>query len=171
MEILNPDRRIFFLAVNTGYTSNGTPERRLLDFYSERSGNGLYCAIIGNVAIPDGHGTNGSTPQIKQLSIWKEIAEAISKKETFPGIQLSTTWDGYNGNRNFITKTPEEEIARYKKVASCFEGSYIRSKFRSLEEATKICIDSGFKHIQHTDISSISFLTADFLSTTSWRKS
>lgn len=148
MGILNTDRRIFFLAVNTGYTKNGIPDNRFLEFYAERSGNGLHCAIVGNVAIPNGHGTNVNTPKIERLTIWKEIAEAISDKGALPGIQLSTTWLGYNGNKGFISKTPEEEISNYKRIASSFEQAHIRAQYRSLEDATKTAIDCGFKHIQ-----------------------
>lgn len=148
MEHPSTDRHIFFLAVNTGYTNYGTPDSRFLDFYAERSGKGLHCAIIGNVSIPHGHGTNRSTPQIKNLAIWQEIAKAISDKGTLPGIQLSTTWEGYSGIRKFITKTPEEEIASYKKIASEFEEPHIKAQFRALNDATKIAIDCGFKHIQ-----------------------
>lgn len=148
MGLINTDRRIFFLAVNTGYTNNGIPDSRFLDFYAERSGNGLHCAIVGNVAIPNGHGTNVNTPRIEKLAIWENIASAISSKGALPGIQLSTTWLGYNGNKGFISKTPEDEISNYKRIASNFEKTHIVEQYQSLEEATKIAIDRGFKHIQ-----------------------
>lgn len=142
------NRLIFFLAVNTGYTNDGVPDKRFLDFYSERSGRGLHCAIIGNVAIPNGFGTNNSTPQIDANKIWQEIAEAISNKGTLPGIQLSTTWENYVGAKAFIAKTPVEQLELYKYVASKFDKSYIKAQFSSLENATSFAIDSGFKHLQ-----------------------
>jgi 2,4-dienoyl-CoA reductase-like NADH-dependent reductase (Old Yellow Enzyme family) len=142
------NRLIFFLAVNTGYTKNGVPERRFLDFYSERSGRGLHCAIIGNVAIPNGFGTNTSTPRIDANKIWKEIAEAISNKGTLPGIQLSTTWENYVGAKAFIAKTPVEQLDFYKYVASRFDNNYIKAQFSSLEKATSFAVDAGFKHFQ-----------------------
>lgn len=142
------NRRIFFLAVNTGYTKNGIPERRFLDFYSERSGRGLHCAIVGNVAIPNGFGSNTSTPRIDNNKIWQEIAEAISDKGTLPGIQLSTTWENYIGVKTFIAKTPAEQLDLYKYIASKFDKNHINTQFSSLEKATRLAIDSGFKHVQ-----------------------
>lgn len=147
MDIKN-NRRIFFLAVNTGYTKNGIPERRFSDFYSERSGRGLHCAIVGNVAIPNGFGTNNSTPRIERNKIWHEIAGSISDKGSLPGIQLSTTWENYTGARKFIARTPTEQLDLYRYVASKFDKDHIKKQFLSLEKATRIAIDSGFKHIQ-----------------------
>ena len=141
-------RRIFFLAVNTGYTNDGTPDRRFLEFYSERSGGGLHCAIVGNVAIPSGFGTNSNTPRIEINPIWREIAGAISNRGTIPGIQLSTTWEDYVGAKSFMAKTPLEQLANYKYIASKFDDDHIKAQFLSLETATKIAVDSGFRHIQ-----------------------
>ncbi len=141
-------RRVFFLAVNTGYTKDGIPDKRFLEFYSERSGRGLHCAIVGNVAIPSGFGTNSSTPRIEIKPIWGEIADAISSGGTLPGIQLSTTWENYVGARPFIAKTPSDQLANYKNIASKFDDDHVRAQFVSLETATKVAVDSGFKHIQ-----------------------
>ncbi|WP_223481093.1 MULTISPECIES: hypothetical protein [unclassified Pseudomonas] len=141
-------RRVFFLAVNTGYTKDGTPDRRFLEFYSERSGRGLHCAIVGNVAIPSGFGTNSNTPRIEINPIWGEISEAISNRGTLPGIQLSTTWEDYIGAKSFIAKTPLEQLTNYKNIASKFDDDHVRAQFASLETATKVAVDSGFKHIQ-----------------------
>lgn len=142
------NRKIFFLAVNTGYTHNGTPEQRFIDFYAERSGKGLYCAIVGNVAIPNGFGTNSTTPRMENTRIWNKLAEEISKKGTLPGIQLSTTWENYIGAKSFIARTPAEQLDSYRHIASNFNKDYVIKQFSSLSEATNIAIDSGFKHIQ-----------------------
>jgi NADPH2 dehydrogenase len=147
MEITN-SKKIFFLAVNTGYTKNGVPDRRFLDFYSDRSGKGLHCAIVGNVAIPDGFGTNSSTPRIENRKIWLALAEAISSKGSLPGIQLSTTWENYAGAKKFLTNSPAEQLDHYRHTASKFDQNQIKSQFLSLKKATDIAINSGFKHIQ-----------------------
>jgi len=148
MENLKAERKIFFIAVNTGYTENGQPDSRFIDFYKERSGKGLHCAIVGNVAIPNGHGTNSSTPKLENTQPWRSVAESIRSEGSLAGIQLSTTWEGYKGNKKFITSSPEQEIINYKKIASSFDAPYIKAQFNSLKEATKISVDCGFNHIQ-----------------------
>lgn len=142
------NRKVFFLAVNTGYTESGVPDRDFLEFYANRSGKGLYCSIVGNVAIPNGFGTNNSTPRIDKNPIWRNIADTISMNGTIPGIQLSTTWQSYSGAKTFKSKTPSEQLDSYKKTASSFDKHHIKMQFSALKSASIIAIDSGYRHIQ-----------------------
>ncbi|MHC8337633.1 hypothetical protein [Pseudomonas sp. HLT2-19-2] len=148
MKTSKNNKNIFFLAVNTGFTDHNQPNDAFLEFYESRSGNGLYCSIIGNVAIPNGHGSNNSTPIIENNPIWRKIAKSILNKQTLPGIQFSTTWPNYIGELTFIAKNQKDQLDNYKKISSSFDSNYITTQFQLLESATKIAIDSGFQHIQ-----------------------
>src|ERR1700733_5682886 len=97
--LLKINRRVFLVGLNTGYVSHGEPDQRYIDFYARRSSPALYCAIIGNVVIPRGQPSNSGTPTISRSEVWYRIARAILARGTVPGIQLSTTWEGFRGSR------------------------------------------------------------------------
>src|ERR1700742_4207873 len=108
--ILRQMRRKFLVAVNTGYVTDSEPDRRYIEFYARRSSPALHCGIIGNVVIPDGHGTTTSTPSILRSQVWSTISRAISDRGSIPGIQLSTVWAGYQGARSFRAREANETI-------------------------------------------------------------
>src|SRR5258708_2628456 len=97
------DRKYFFLGLNTGFMSNGIPDSRCYEFYARRSRHGLYCAIVGNVVIPGGFGTNMNTPEISNSHAWRHLADAIASNGALPGIQLATAWKGYSGRKKFVS--------------------------------------------------------------------
>ena len=148
MPLLSASRNRFFLAVNTGFVSSGLPDERARRFYSARSGNGLYCAIVGNVVLPGGYAPNGSTAQISDHSEWHRLAGAIKVKGAKPGIQLATTWPGYQGLREFVSKTPMEEYARYRAIASSVSAEDVADLFASLDRGSRLAVSAGFQHIQ-----------------------
>ena len=98
-------KKNFFLAVNTGMTDgDNLINQKFIEFYEARASEKLYCAIVGNVVIPNGFGTNGGSPNLTNDKIWKELASRIENKGSIPGIQLASTWMGYKGQYNFISK-------------------------------------------------------------------
>src|SRR5690606_6436671 len=112
------NRRIFFAAVNTGFVIDGRPDHRFLQFYESRSSPELYCSIVGNVVVPNGHGSNASTPMITGDFIWAELANRINERGANPGIQLATTWAGYTGSKKFVTSTPSNIIKEGRELAA-----------------------------------------------------
>ena len=142
------DRRTFFVGLNTGYVDGGTPDRRMVAFYEERSSPRLTCAIVGNVAIPGGHGSNAVTPMISRDRTWKMLTSRIAARGTTPGIQLTTAWDGYIGATSFRPKDWTEEIARSRALASTVTPSRLRQLFSSLEMGTELAAEAGFRHLQ-----------------------
>ena len=141
-------RKYFFAAVNTGFASNGTPTEECIEFYRTRSGNGLYCTIVGNVVIPGGFGSNSHCSTISDQSEWRKLAIAISGMGAKPGIQLATTWDKYSGNRQFVPKSKIESLEQYKEIGNQITPEEIRSTFADLESGTELSIRAGFEHIQ-----------------------
>ncbi len=99
------DRKFFFLPVNTGFGINGEPDNKLIDFYKKRSGNSIHCSIVGNIVIPNGFGSNNQCLFISQSDKWKQLSSAINENGTIAGIQLSSTWPDYKGNRGFVSSS------------------------------------------------------------------
>lgn len=150
MEINNKiiNRKIFFLAVNTGYVENGLPDKRCIDFYTERSGDPIYCSIVGNVVISDGFGTNNVCSKISKDHNWKQLASAISNNGTKAGIQLSSTWKGYLGNIKFVASRIQDPISDYQNSISKINLKEINSILLNLKASMHLSIESGFQHIQ-----------------------
>ena len=142
------NRRVFFLGVNTGFVQEGLPDNQFIDFYRERSSTDLYCAILGNVVIPQGFGTNDQTPVLSTHSRWTEIARSISSQGTKPGIQLSTTWPNYFGQRSFIARDPSETIKSARELLSKTSRYDIQNIMDSFNLAAQIAISHGYQHIQ-----------------------
>lgn len=141
-------RRYFFLAVNTGFTANGLPDERCKQFYHARSGNGLHCSIVGNVVTPKGLGTNDVCSEISESSAWQELATAISSRGALAGIQLSSTWEGYQGNRKFVPRAGDKPLDEYRTIGSSITSQQVVAAFDALNRGTELAIKAGFRHIQ-----------------------
>ncbi|MBP0580627.1 hypothetical protein J8I29_14980 [Labrys sp. LIt4] len=141
-------RRTFFLAVNTGFVTDGIPDQRFLDFYATRSSPELYCSIVGNVVVPGGYRTNAVTPVLSENLIWKHIADSIAAKGSLPGIQLATTWEGYIGQKKFRALNSAAFISEACRFVDSMTISDVESTLNSFEFAADIAIKHGFRHIQ-----------------------
>lgn len=138
----------FFVGLNTGYVKDNVPDQRYLEFYKRRSSEMLHCAIVGNVVIPGGTGSNDNTPVITADPVWEDVARSISEKGTLPGIQLSTAWPGYVGMRGFRSKQPKAAIDECRALINGMSTDQIKSRFDELVRGADIAIEAGFKHIQ-----------------------
>jgi NADPH2 dehydrogenase len=147
---LSDDRLIFFVGLNTGYTTQGRPDERCVDFYRRRSSSALHCAVVGNVVIPGGHPTNTSTPTISDAPEWKQVASAIAERGSLPGIQLSTAWEGYAGSRSFrsAAAAARETITQSQELVRDLGRAGITSALRALGEASNLAVAAGFRHLQ-----------------------
>lgn len=139
--------KLFFLPVNTGFFTSGNPNSSTLEFYSARSKHGLYCSIIGNVVVASGHSTNSTCGIVSDNNYWMLLADAISNSGAKPGIQLSSTWQGYEGQKSFISK-PEHANSYYSNAANKISAAEINNFFKNLSYSTDLIISQGFKHIQ-----------------------
>lgn len=142
------DRKIFFLAVNTGFAINGTPDDRCISFYSDRSRHGLYCSIVGNVVIPEGNGSNDVCAQISQKSEWTLLAKAIKSQGAKAGIQFSSTWKSYSGMKKFMPANHLDAVKFYREQSANIDEKLIEKSFSKLGVATDLAISHGFEHIQ-----------------------
>lgn len=146
MQNLNKEKT-FFLAVNTGYHCAGQPDSRMIKFYEERSGPNIYCSIVGNVVIPGGYGTNSNCAYISSSDTWKNLADKISSNGSIPGIQLSTTWEGYSGIKKFVASS-ENDFQSYFSIVKDIETHTLDKIFDRFKHGAKLAIECGFKHIQ-----------------------
>lgn len=141
------NKKIFFLPVNTGFGKKGDPDEELIDFYRKRSGNKIHCSIVGNVVIPNGFGSNDQCLFISKSEEWEKLSSAINENNTTAGIQLSSTWPNYIGNRDFVTSSPST-IDNYLLQVKDITTSEIDKIADQLKDAVNISIMHGFKHIQ-----------------------
>lgn len=136
------------MAVNTGFVTNETPDNRFISFYAERCSSKLYCAIVGNVVVPGGVGTNPNTPRLTPSKAWTDVCSAIGEKGSLPGIQLSTTWPDYVGMRKFVSAHPEKVISEARELVERIGPSGTTTVLNQLTAGTAMAIEHGFKHIQ-----------------------
>ncbi|WP_159831929.1 hypothetical protein [Novosphingobium sp. TCA1] len=148
MESLVKSRLIFFVGVNTGFVTDNLPDERYINFYARRSSPLLYCAILGNVVVPDGFGSNAQTPVISDNPVWQRVASAIADRGALPGIQLASAWSGYTGNRRFRSNSPAAVIESARKLLNEMSEDQQLKFLDSLEHGTELALDAGFRHIQ-----------------------
>ena len=142
------NRKYFFLAVNTGYVRGGLPDVRCQEFYRERSRHGLHCAIVGNVVIPSGVGSNAVCAEISGAPAWRQLAEAIGGQGAIPGIQLASAWSGYRGMKRFVPSAGDDPLVEYQKLAESISSDDARAAFDGLFRGTEFAVQAGFRHIQ-----------------------
>lgn len=141
-------KKTFFLAVNTGLSSNSSPNEDCIEFYRERSGNNIDCSIVGNVVITDGFGTNHACSTISDDPAWAELAKSISNNGSIAGIQLSSTWEGYEGIKSFVASREASPIDDYIKKTSNITPFQIEKIISDLKNSINLSIQAGFTHIQ-----------------------
>lgn len=143
------DRRLsFFVGLNTGYVTNGVPDQRYLDFYQRRASPALHSAIVGNVVIPGGIGSNASTATLSDDGIWRSVAAAIAGRGSLPGIQLATAWQGYAGTQSFRAKAPDTVVDDSRNLIAAMSDKEISRQLMAFDQATYQALDAGFRHIQ-----------------------
>ncbi|MCB5288037.1 MAG: hypothetical protein LHW64_09560 [Candidatus Cloacimonetes bacterium] len=144
------ERKYFFLPVNTGYVDEGLPNDRCVKFYADRSGHNLYCAIVGNVVIPNGFGSNDFCAKISDSISWQRLSKAITIEGARPGIQLSSAWENYNGIKHFVAKyvNNPNPITEYKAALLDISSIDVLKIFENLRRGIELSVRAGFKHIQ-----------------------
>ena len=142
------NKRTFFLGVNTGFVCDGVPDEQFLEFYRSRSSSDLHCAIIGNVVVPGGFGTNSKTPELSESFRWADVADAIARAGSVPGIQLATTWPDYLGQRRFVFGEPNRTIEAARKLLASMTRRDIADIINQFKNAAQMAVDHGYGHIQ-----------------------
>lgn len=142
------DKLVFFVGLNTGLVTDGEPDQRFIDFYRARSSPDLHCAIVGNVVVPGGHGSNSSTPYIGKGPVWARIADAIRSAGSLPGIQLATAWAGYHGARKFLSADGDQVIARARARANSLSPSELDRIMDAFATGATMAVEHGYGHVQ-----------------------
>lgn len=145
---MSDNRLKFFVGLNTGYVTEGTPNGQLIEFYRRRSSPALHCAIVGNVVVPDGHSSNANTAIISSAPEWTRVAGEIARCGSLPGIQLTTAWEGYAGSRSFRSSAAHDTIKQSRELVRKLGSAGIASALGSLDEAADLAVMAGFRHIQ-----------------------
>lgn len=138
----------FFVGVNTGFVTDELPDERFVEFYARRSSPLLHCAIVGNVVIPGGFGSNAQTPVISANDAWRRVTNAIIERNAVAGIQLASAWDGYVGNRSFRSKSTATVIDDARTLVRGMSEKGQAILMDSLEHGSSLALDAGFRHIQ-----------------------
>lgn len=142
------DRRTFFLGVNTGYVTNGLPDDRYVEFYRRRASPLLHCAIVGNVVVPNGYGSNDATPTLTDNAIWGTVARAIAANDTLPGIQLATAWKGYEGTKSFVGSANDNVIAAARALVADMGTGGVENVANAFDRAAQLALSHGYVHVQ-----------------------
>ncbi|MFA5966453.1 MAG: hypothetical protein WC804_20745 [Sphingomonas sp.] len=142
------DRPVFFLGVNTGFVRGGLPDARFVEFYARRSSPRLRCAIVGNVVVPGGYGSNAVTPSITSDAIWGKVASAITGGGSHAGIQLATAWEDYVGSRSFVGAAPTDVITSGRRLVSTMTPTDISKLLNGFDAAADLAMGHGFRHVQ-----------------------
>lgn len=148
MHALQKNKKIFFLPVNTGYQCKNLPNTRCIEFYKERSSEELYCAIVGNVVIPNGYPSNEYCTFISDHTVWQELSQAIKDKGAKPGIQLSSSWPSYAGIKAFKISNTSKAISSYKTILKDVTLNQLKDVIENLTAGIQSAITAGFEHIQ-----------------------
>lgn len=148
MSRLRSERLKFLVGINTGLLTNGRPDDRYIEFYRRRSSRLLYCAIVGNVLIPGGYGSNPNTAEISSPADWTELTGAIASRGSLPGIQLATAWAGYSGSRGFRSAKTREAIEISREVVLKLGRAGIIDACDALHRAAELALAAGFRHLQ-----------------------
>lgn len=145
---LSAERLRFLVGLNTGFAKAGEPEWRLTEFYARRSSPALHCAIVGNVLVPGGHGSNMNTAAISDSAAWKRVTAGIAARGSLPGVQLATAWPGYVGERRFRSHAPHEVISRSRELVRDLGASGMHAVLDALDEGAALSLRAGFRHLQ-----------------------
>lgn len=137
--------KYFFLATNTGYYDCGKPTPECIEFYKRRSSTKLNTVIVGNVLTTNGYGTNSQCGRISDHNSWRVLTGVIEQRGSIPGIQLSTTWKQYTGQKSFFNDEWDEYRTR---TSAIIKAINIPDQIDDLRKSVIIAKNNGFKHIQ-----------------------
>ena len=110
----------------------------------------MYCAIVGNVLVPGGVGSNNACAEISSSSAWRQLAEGISTRGTVAGIRLATAWRGYRGRRTFVPAAGADALHEYRQVPASMSSLDVKRTFDALCHGSELAFQAGFRHLQPT---------------------
>jgi len=137
--------------INTGFATNGIPDSRLLAFHRARAGIGVGIAFVGNVATDLNVRTNlGTTVLADQTAVpaFRAIADAIRGRGTLPAIQLGDAPDWLAPQRNWRTRSVENEVARLRTLLCSAAAGDLQAVLDRFVHSVKLAAIAGFAVVE-----------------------
>lgn len=143
--------RCFLAPINTGYSRNGNPDRRLIQFHQLLSSNHIGISLTGTTAISRETKINESSLILDRQSdfrAFKDLSDCIKSKGSLPGIQLGfriatkaaeKSWKCLN-KREFIENTINE--------FSSYSEEFFDELAEKIFESVCFAVETGFEVIQ-----------------------
>ena len=141
--------RFFLAPINTGFSVNGAPNKRLISFHEQRSSLNVGINYIGNVAIDYEYATNSSNLCLRNNhSNWKLLAEVIQNRGSIPGIQLGCRYAHKRPSRNWQCNDKEALLKEFSQFVGAINKSRIENiSYAYIRSAVKAA-EYGYKAIQ-----------------------
>jgi NADH:flavin oxidoreductase/NADH oxidase family protein len=134
--------------INTGLYVDGESTSANEAFFQERARSGVDICMVGNIAVSEGNVPNDSTGVMSSSNKWAELASAIRRAGSTPGIQLSATLPGYRGQTAFTSTKQDEEFRSYQSLFNKMtkrDWEYLAVRFVG---AVDLAFKHGFDHVQ-----------------------
>jgi 2,4-dienoyl-CoA reductase-like NADH-dependent reductase (Old Yellow Enzyme family) len=141
--------RYFFAPINTGFSRDGKPLKEFIEFYQQRSGNGIGINYVGNVSIGPDYVTNKNTAYFTdQLEEWTDLTNIISKAGSLPGIQIACRNSTLTPIRRMINNKKEEYIKQVQHDLNKITIDEIYHIIDLFINSAKKAFTAGFKVLQ-----------------------
>ena len=134
--------------INTGLYVDGESTSANKSFFEERARSGVDICMVGNIAVSEGSVPNNSTGVMSSSIKWAELASAIRRAGSTPGIQLSATLPEYRGQTTFTSTKQDKEFRSYQRLFDKMtkrDWEHLAVKFA---DAVDLAFEHGFDHVQ-----------------------
>tara|TARA_R110002073_G_scaffold177188_12_gene335180 strand:- start:11568 stop:12647 length:1080 start_codon:yes stop_codon:yes gene_type:complete len=140
----------FFLApINTGFSKDGLPDSRLVEFHHARSGHRIGISYVGNVAISDRYRVSNATADIDRgEGMWKEVAAIISKNGSIAGIQLACQLDNEPATRKWRNRDQSRYVDRQQRFINSLSSLQLSQIVDGFVSASQHATQLGFEVVQ-----------------------
>jgi 2,4-dienoyl-CoA reductase-like NADH-dependent reductase (Old Yellow Enzyme family) len=139
----------FFAPINTGLAKLGNPTPELISFHALRSNPYTGINYVGNVAIEAGAVTNANTLYINSsMSGYKELALAIERKGSVPGIQIACFNSKIEAQRNWKNKNYDDYINFIRLEIKKISYDELKAIIKSFQDGIMKLFNFGFRVIQ-----------------------
>lgn len=143
--------RCFLAPINTGYAEKGNPTKRLINFYSTRSGKGIGISFIGATAISRDTVPNRNTLVLdgqSDLNSFRELSSCIRKNGSLPGIQLSCRLTNMTPARSWRRRSVKEYIENIREEIYSYSKYTFIKLSNNFYQSIALAVKTGYEVIQ-----------------------
>lgn len=134
--------------INTGLYVEGESTLANQEFFQKRARSGVDICMVGNIAVSEKNVPNHSTGIMSSSKKWSELASAIRRSGSKPGIQLSATLPGYRGQTAFTCANQDKELCYYQTLFSKMTQRGWEDLVMRFVDAVDLAFKHGFDHVQ-----------------------